>query len=92
MKLQEILKKDIKGKDYVYDIVVTDISPIQISVMYKNQPVWTVSIPDDLRIREQFEDTLEDCVQFTLESLIGYIEQGFVDRFINECKKRKGLN
>ena len=92
MKLQEILKKDIKGKEYVYDITVTGIYPIRLSVMYENKPVWTVSIPENLRIREQFDVTLDDSVQYALEFLIGDIEQGFVDRFINECKNKNGLN
>ncbi len=90
MKLQEILKKDIKGKDYVYDISVTGIYPIRLSVMYEHEPVWTVTIPENLRIREQLDDTLDDSVQFAIDFLTDDIEQGFVDRFINDCKKKKG--
>lgn len=59
MQSGTILEKDVEGPKHSYDIVLVDTWPIRVSVVHDGRSVWTVTVPEDVMIREMFAKPID---------------------------------
>lgn len=93
MKINEVLKKDIKSEKYTYDIILTDMNPLKVSVFYSKEPIWSLSLSEKSIQKKMLDgnldENLKETVQILSESLIHDIERNLVDKYIDKMLSKK---